>query len=185
MSTEPGPPARAAVAIRRRDSGDLAPLAAIVERAHAERGYPAVLPADLVAWLGAARFKASFVAVEGDEVIGQVSIAAAAGDAAEAAWSEALGVGSEQLAAVKRLVVDPSREGRGAGRALLEAAVGAAHAGGRWPVLDVHDRESRAVELYEAAGWRLVARLVVPPGAGIECATLPVRCYAGPPPPRP
>jgi GNAT superfamily N-acetyltransferase len=147
------------------------------------RGYPSVLPTPAGAFFAGSRVTSSFVALLDGEIIGQVSTASAVGDPAEGVWTSALGCSAERLCVLKRLLVDPRREGMGAGRSLLEVAVAAAHAEGLWPVLDVVDRRSRALRLYLRAGWRDVGGTNVPAAPGGDCAGLAVRCLVGPPPP--
>ena len=53
------------------------------------------------------------------------------------------------------LFVDPQHAGRGAGRALLDAAHGALRAAGcREAFLYTHEQNERALTVYEAAGYR-------------------------------
>ncbi len=165
---------------------DLPALAAIVERTHELRNYPQALPDDPAGWLTGAQapspFSTSSVAVRGGAVVGHVATATATGDRAAKTWSEALGIPAERLSVVKRLVVDPAHEGAGIGRLLLATAVAASHERGLWPVLDTVDQPSRAVRLYERAGWRPVGTVVIPAGNGGWHAGAVLRCFVGPAP---
>lgn len=176
------------VTVRARSDDDLTALGAIVERTFERSAYPEVLPPDPAGWLTGANartpFWSSLVALRRGAVVGHVAVASAIGDPAEQTWAAALGVPAERLAVVKRLVVDPAHEGAGVGRLLLETAVCLAHERNLWPVLDTVDARSRAVRLYERAGWRSIGRIEMEAGKGGWSVGATLRCFAGPPPPR-
>lgn len=166
--------------LRRRRGGDIAALTEVLRSVHELRGYPAALPRDLASWFAGPRETMSWVAVSGDgSPVGHVSAALAVGDRAEAVWTGALSLPPERLLVVKRLFVEPSREGEGLGRCLLETAVAAAHGEGLWPVLDVDATSPRANRLYVRAGFRLVGTLQLS-WPGVE--RFSANCYVGPRP---
>lgn len=145
--------------VRPRAADDLPPLLAALAHSHERHGYPRRREVVRADWLATADELVGLVAVASGRVVGHVALHPAAtgpdGDAGEvqaaAQWSRATGVPEERLAVVSRLVTDGSV--RGAGRALMTAAVRAAAEAGRTPVLLV-DPVADARSFYARLGWQ-------------------------------
>lgn len=152
-------PAAVPLVVRARRAGDLPALLVVLRRTHELEGYPVRAVAVSAGWLAADAELAGLVAVDGDRVVGHVALHAAAGEDAEVLgpWQAATGRDSDGLAVVSRLFTD--RSVRGAGTALLDAAVDRAAALGRVPVLLV-DPVSPARGFYRRRGWREVGSAV-------------------------
>lgn len=67
----------------------------------------------------------------------------------------------ERLGVVARLLVAPVHRRKGLGGTLLGVAAQAAHARGRWPILDVARHFDAAIGLYERFGWARAGRVDV------------------------
>lgn len=142
-------------------------MADLLLATHHSDEYPAVLPADLVAWGAGQNVIDAWVAVVPGEpatmtpsvgrpgdLVGHVMLTSVPdAGAATAQWVEATGLPVDQLAAVRRLVVAHRFHRTGTGRALLDAAVHAAHSLARRPVLDMADTLGAAAGLYAGAGF--------------------------------
>lgn len=96
---------------------------------------------------------AALVGEDDGELIGHVAVHERSARKVMALASDATGVEASGLAVVARLFVDPERRGRGVGMTLLEAAVEATIAAGRYPILDVWTELDGAIALYERAAW--------------------------------
>ncbi|HEX6916690.1 MAG TPA: GNAT family N-acetyltransferase [Phycicoccus sp.] len=150
----------AAVVLRPRSADDVPALVRLLEAPRAATGYPVRWPLpfpveDFVVRRGEI---GAWVAVDGDDVVGHVSLAEVAAGWEADAWVAGTGRPAAELAAVSVLFVDPAASGRGVGSALLSAAVDHARSLGRTPVLDVVSESHRAVSLYERHGLRVVGR---------------------------
>ncbi len=67
--------------------------------------------------------------------------------------ASSLGVPTEKLGIVARLLVSPDRRRRGIGQTLLHAAATEAVTRGLYPMLDVATHLQSAVDLYEHCAW--------------------------------
>ncbi|WP_329455638.1 GNAT family N-acetyltransferase [Streptomyces sp. NBC_01497] len=176
----PGSPA-VPLLVRPRTGADLDACADVLAAVHAHSSYPANWPADPAGWLSPPALEAAWVAVSGADggdgaVIGHVVLCRATpDDLAAHLWSERTGTDPSATAVVSRLFVSPAARGRGAGARLLAAAVDAARAAGRHPVLDVLASDTSARALYERLGWRPLGTAGQEWGPG-QVVTL--HCYA-------
>ncbi len=146
------------VVVRPRVPADLPALVAILRRSHEEHGYPVRASVVRADWLALPTELFAAVAEHAGRVVGHVALHPAAthdeGERLAArGWVAATGVPREELAVVSRLVTDGSV--RGAGLALLRAAVAAARAADREPVLLV-EPAAAARGFYRRHGWREV-----------------------------
>jgi GNAT superfamily N-acetyltransferase len=148
----------AGVVVRPRTDDDLPELLPILQRSHELHGYPVRASVVRADWLALPTELFGAVAEHAGRLVGHVALHPAAADGddagerdAAAQWAAATGVPAEELAVVSRLVTDGSV--RGAGLALLRAAVEAARAGGREPVLLV-EPAAAARGFYGRHGWR-------------------------------
>ena len=103
-----------------------------------------------------------FVAELDGEVVGHVCIQSVQGqaithahvdDSLDRAWSAGHGRPAADLATVSSLFTALSARGHGAGGTLLDAAVAWIRAHDLAPCLDVVQRQSVALKVYEARGW--------------------------------
>jgi GNAT superfamily N-acetyltransferase len=167
--------------LRVRTPADVPALAEVLRRVREADDYPTVWPDDVDGWITGNGNYGAWVAVHDENLAGQVGLTRPGAKAGTQRWAEATQRGSERLAEVTRLFVDPDVRGLGIGRQLLQRAVEGAHELGLWPVLDVrHDGRPGASRLYEAAGWRLIdsaPRRLAPE------VVRPFHCWIGPPPP--
>lgn len=163
------------VEIRAREHGDIAACLAIAERVHDQDGYPPRLPGDLRSFVVSPGALAAWVAVDGDEIVGQVVLNTTTSREVMRALRAI--VGEAPIAVVARLLVAPERRRRGSGRELLQVALDEAWKLGRHPVLDVAVHFDAAISLYEGLGWVRVAEV----GALIgDTAPLREYIYVGP-----
>lgn len=157
------------VTVRPRREEDLPDLAAALVQVHALDGYPVEGVADPEAWLRHPDELQSWTAVEATKPIGQVTLTRASpDDDAARAWHEGTGGNVDQLSVVARLFVDPGSRGSGAGRLLMEAAVGFARARGLAVALDVMLKDQDAIRLYERLGARRISELTHRYGDGLS-----------------
>ena len=137
------------VEIRRRHAGDVEELERLAKTVRASDGYPPRVP-DLFT---GPQVLTAWVAVADGEIVGHVALHETGASATMASAARATGWPAERLVVVSRLLVAPTVRRGGIGRQLLGTAVAEAHAGGRWPVLDVATQFDGAVALYESQGW--------------------------------
>lgn len=168
-------------AIRPRTDADRPAVARLLLATHESDAYPAVLPADLEAWGAADDVVAAWVAVDpAGAVVGHAVLTEPDHGAATPQWEAATGLSGAELGVVRRLVVHRRAQGTGTGRALLAAAVDAAHDLGRRPVLDMSDNLTAAGALYASAGFTEVGEYPLQlPGHLLRVLT-----WVGPPPAR-
>lgn len=124
------------VLVRSRSPADLRLCVEALHEVHESDDYPHRWPLDPVSWLTPENMAAAWVAEQGNRIVGHVVIV----DNPGALW-------------VSRLFVRPGHRGSLVGDALLrQARIGGAS------MLDVIERSSKAIELYERTGWSLVDR---------------------------
>lgn len=154
--------------VRERRNDDLPALAAALVRVHAQDGYPVEGVADPRSWLDPAHALQSWTALVDDVPIGQVTLTEAdPDDDAAATWTRHSGESADRLAIIVRLFVDPGRRKVGAGRNLVETALGHARETGRSVVLDVMIKDRGAIRLYERLGGRLLGEVTHRYGDGL------------------
>lgn len=126
--------------IHERAETDLDPLVEVLRRVHAE-GYPATWPDAPRDWLSPDGLFGSWVAIDGDAVVGHVGLSIPA---------------PGRMPQVTRLFVDPAHRRKGLADALLEVAEQSAP--GTHLRLDVTEETPAAWRLYERRGWCLTGR---------------------------
>ncbi|WP_441246276.1 GNAT family N-acetyltransferase [Kitasatospora sp. McL0602] len=162
------------VVIRERRSGDLAGCVAALVSVHAVDGYPVVWPGEPEGWLTPVGAVGGWVALVGEEVVGQVVLCRAGVELAGR-----VGLPEDGLAAVARLFVGVAARGRGVAGLLLARAAAEAAGRGLRPVLEVETRATAAVALYERAGWQLVGTEVAD-WRRLDGSAAHVHTYLGP-----
>lgn len=162
-----------AVTIRARRREDLPRLVEILGEQQPSSRYPFrwPLPFPVEQFIARQHELAAFVAEVDGALAGHVCVQSVAGSAAVngidggelgRAWSAGHDRPVEELAAVSALFTALFARGRGAGGALLEAAVGWIRGQGLAPCLDVVQHHSPALAIYEAHGWVRIAEVRPP-----------------------
>lgn len=166
--------------IRARAAADLLRVVAMVERSLERGEYPPYRPADLARFLTPPDLLGAWVAEVEGVVVGHVANHATSSAEVMAAAAVATGRAETELAVLARLLVEPAHRSTGVAEALVRRAEHEAHAGGRWPVLDVALHFTAAIRTYERLGWTRAATVTVVSHGG-----QPFRehVYVGPPPP--
>jgi GNAT superfamily N-acetyltransferase len=141
--------------VRPREAADLPACVQALTEVYRCDGYPQRWPAAPAAWLDPPGLVAAWVADLDGVVAGHVALV---GNIAESQAATVLDRPLDQLAKVSRLYVAPPGRGRGAGRALLDAASSSARQRGLSLVLDVVDASLGATAFYDRLGWRLLYR---------------------------
>jgi GNAT superfamily N-acetyltransferase len=167
------------VEIRHRHAGDLEQLERVAEAVRERDGYPPRVP-DLFTGL---HLLAAWVAVADGEIAGHVALHETGARATIASAVQATGWPAEHLVVVSRLLVAPAVRRGGIGRRLLGTAVAEAHAGRRWPVLDVATHFDAAIALYEAEGWTRAGVVTFRFRDGTDTRDANSFVYVGPRPP--
>ncbi len=165
------PPPDARVRVRPRTPEDLDACVAIVTEVHELDGYPSFLgDGGFASFVAPDDALGAWVALDGDDVVGNVARRPRSAPPSVDVAAAALGVGPERLGFVARLMVAPRARRRGVARLLLDTVVEAARALDRVPVLDVVTRDTAAVELYGASGWQRLGdvRLTMRHGEELE-----------------
>jgi len=142
---------------------------------HELDGYPMRWPADPPSWLTVPGTLAAMVGELDGEVVAHGLIRRADGTTAAAPLARASGHPVDEVVMVSRLYVAPSGRRRGAGAQLLDALLRAAAEHHVVVGLDVVDKDTAAIAMYERAGWHRVAT--------IPCDWAPDRqmhCYLAP-----
>lgn len=143
--------------IRARRPDEIDVCVGVLADVHAASGYPMFWPAAPAAWLTPENLLIAWVAEDEHGVIGHVALRGAVGESAAPIWSAATGLPPEAIAAVAKLFIAPSVQGRGLGAALLAEACAEARTRGLRPALEVLDHDQAAIALYERTGWQRVA----------------------------
>lgn len=169
------------LSLRPKVDTDRPTVVALMERTHAQSGYPLVWPSDPDGFANSAQERAAWVAVGSGRVVGHVALHDAKSDPVLPVAAHATGLDAPELAVIARLLVDPPEQGSGIGARLLTVATAAAHASGRRPVLDVNQASTGAVAFYEAVdGWDRIGSFEI----SLPELTIPLWAYAGPPAPQ-
>jgi GNAT superfamily N-acetyltransferase len=164
---------RPSLSVRARGPRDLPRLVEILAEQQPSSRYPFRWPLPFPAEQFIARDHelAAFVAEVNGEPAGHVCVQSVEGSAATngidgdqlaLAWSGGHGRPPDELAAVLSLFTSLAARGSGAGGALLDAAVGWVREHGLAPYLDVVQRHSPALRIYEARGWQRVGEVRPP-----------------------
>ncbi|HEV2068597.1 MAG TPA: GNAT family N-acetyltransferase [Acidimicrobiales bacterium] len=149
------------VRIRSRSGNDLPALRQLAEDVLRLDGYPPRLPRDLGRFIAAPDALASFVAVSEGQVVGHVCVSPSSSPEVLDLARRALGVSTQQLAVVARLLVSPAHRRNGFAQALLAEALAEVARLGRTPILDVATHFDAAMSLYERSGWRMLGQVSV------------------------
>lgn len=146
--------------IRPRKESDLAELIKVMQQVHEQDAYPSVWPAEPLAFIDPPQTLAAFVAEMGGEVVGQVLLREVTEPLPE--WVAVTGLATPEVAVLSRFFVAPSGRGHGLASQLFRAAWQEAERLGRRAILDVHQKNTAAIRLYEREGWTRVATVTAP-----------------------
>ncbi|NNN00366.1 MAG: GNAT family N-acetyltransferase [Acidimicrobiaceae bacterium] len=139
--------------IRQRTPDDIGDCARIALATHYSDGYPKFLPEDFESFLVHPDAITAWVAEEGHEVAGHVSLHRSTMPEAMRCASRFADVAEDSLAVIARLMVAPGFRGLGIGESLLLTSATYARQLGLTPMLDVVTSLNHAIELYERCGW--------------------------------
>lgn len=143
------------VAVRARTEEDLDACHAIAIEVHELDGYPNFLgDGDLRRFLQPDDTIGAWVAELDGEVAGQVVLRTSSAPQSADLAAVRIGVGRDELAFIARLLVAPRARRRGCATSLLDVAVRRARDLGKVPVLDVIQKDRKAIALYDALGWQ-------------------------------
>lgn len=164
--------------IRRRTSEDLDACESVAAQVQALDGYPSFLgDGGLRDFLQPDDAFDAWVALLDGGVVGHVVLRPSSAPPSASLAASELGVDTEELAFIARLLVAPSARRKGIAGALLDHAVADARGRGHVPVLDVVTRDVGAIALYEARGWRRLGNYDL---TLRNAATLSLAVYAAP-----
>ena len=167
------------VVIRPREAADLSGLVEIAEAVNRLDGYPPYFPdRDFVAFLVSDDALAAWVAEVDGRLGGHVALHGRSSKKVMEAAGTALSVPQDRLGVVARLLVAPDLRRAGIGRALLDTAAESCRARGLRPILDVGVALTKAVSLYDSAGWQRLGQVTVQFGGRF---TFDEFIYAAPP----
>ncbi len=171
-----------AYTVRTRDADDLDAVVEVAGDVHRLDGYPPYLPdGDLLGFLTSEETLGAWVATTTDRaVVGHVALNRWSSFEVLSVAEAMLDLSAEELGVVARLLVAPSDRRAGVAARLLDTAAQACWSMGRWPILDVVDRFTPAIALYERAGWSLLGTVEVTMPDGVKIRE---RVYAAPPEP--
>jgi GNAT superfamily N-acetyltransferase len=151
------------VLIRERTESDAGACLDLLLRVHGRDGYPLHVPvAEVPAFFTVEHEAGAWVAEQAGAVVGHVALRCPPDDPTMVVAERATGLSPDRLAMVSRLFIAPELRGTGLGRTLLRHATGQARSRGRRAVLDVGQRLTAAVDLYESEGWQRVDALHLP-----------------------
>jgi GNAT superfamily N-acetyltransferase len=143
------------IQIRRRTTDDLDACESVAKEVHALDGYPSFLgEGTLRDFLQPDDAVGAWVALLDGDVVGHVVLRPTSAPPSAALAATELDLDVDRLAFIARLLVAPRARRRGVAGALLDHAAADARARGHVPVLDVVTRDTGALALYEARGWR-------------------------------
>ncbi|WNI16254.1 GNAT family N-acetyltransferase [Actinacidiphila sp. ITFR-21] len=157
---------------------DVAGAAAALVEVHGTDGYPVYGVARPEATVRPPGVVRAWVAEADGVIVGHVAVRRPQGDeGAVALWREQSGEDDSRIGVVSRLFVVRGARGQAVGERLMREAMSFGRARSLRLVLDVVERDSAAVRLYERLGWRAIGGAQHPYGDGRRVA---VRCYVGP-----
>lgn len=142
--------------VRPRREDDLEGCVALLRRVYEIDRYPVIWPPDTVGWLTHRDALAAWVAVDGERLLGHLSLHTTDASRVRPEWCETLGVAIEELAVVSRFFVAPTARGSGIGGALMGCAEAHAARHDLRLVLDVAAHNRDAIGFYERRGWQRV-----------------------------
>jgi len=152
-------PPDGAIVIRRRSADDLDRCEALLRIVHLQDSYPFYLPSDVRGFVADPSALASWVAIDGDEVLGHVALHPGSTEPVIRLATEATGWPAAGFGVISRLLVAPETRGRQLGLRLLARATEEALMLGLRPLLDVDTSKPAAIALYEGAGWRRLGQV--------------------------
>ena len=163
--------------VRVRQSEDLEASTEALIKVHSTDGYPVEGVDDPQAWLMPTGLLRAWVGELDGKVVGHVLITTPQdGDAAAKAWANK-GNPVERIAVLGRLFVLPEARRHSLGKQLVRATSAYADEQGLRLVLDVMEKDTAAIRLYERLGWRRIGMTLHDSGRGED---IPAYCYISP-----
>lgn len=166
------------VIIRDRGPADLPPIADVLVEVHRSDGYPVEGVDDPIAWLTGAHLRRAWVALRDNDIVGHVAVSEPQpDDAAVQLWKARPENNADLLAIVGRLFVHPNARGNAIGERLMRHVAHYADDNGLRLLLDVMDKDTAAIHLYQRLGWQPIGTTRHPTGRG---DTVPATCFVLP-----
>lgn len=142
------------VVVRPTVSTDLDVLADVLVQVHALDGYPVEGVEEPRAWVELPDSLGQWTALLDGRPVGHVALLTpGGGDGAPRLLAEDLGVSVEQIGVLARLFVSPSARGKSVATRLIDAVAMSAHQMCLYLTLDVMQKDTAAIRLYESLGW--------------------------------
>lgn len=168
---------RGEVDVREREAADMAQAESALRSVHKTDGYPVEGVRQAAAWLKPSGLIRAWVAEFRGDIVGHCLVASPDGEEAAEMWREQSGEEFERIAVLGRLFVIREARSISAGRALVQAAQDWASRQGLTLVLDVMEKDTAAMRLYERLGWRRIGEAVHEFGEGQQTRAA---CYVAP-----
>ncbi|MEU5795243.1 GNAT family N-acetyltransferase [Streptomyces sp. NPDC047813] len=165
------------VVVRLFEDTDLSGAAKALVEVHETDGYPVEGVEDPQAWLRSDDVLAAWVAEAREVIVGHVAIMSPRGEDAVSMWLAESGENESRVAVLARLFVVKAARENATGKRLMEAAMSHARANGLRLVLDVVEKDTSAMRLYERLGWRKIGEATHHFGDG---QSIPAVCYVAP-----
>lgn len=165
-----------AFTIRRRNDDDLGACAEALIEVHRTDGYPVEGVADPRAWLQPDGLIQAWVADQ-PPVVGHVLLTEPRREDVVSIWTRHADNDGQAVAVLGRLFVVRAARHRSAGALLTRAAMTGAAEQGLRLLLDVMNKDTAAIRLYERLGWTRIGTAVHRYGNGQEILAY---CYVAP-----
>ncbi|MGW9555461.1 N-acetyltransferase family protein [Nocardiopsis sp. NPDC055551] len=159
--------------IRPRTENDLPACAAALREVHAKDGYPVEGVDDALGWLTPPGLTAAWVAELDGKAVGHVLVSEPHDEAAVMLWKEK---SDQPVYVLARLFVTPAARGHRLGGKLTEAAMQWAQERGHRLVLDVMEKDQKAIRLYENLDWARLAAIQ----HDVAGTSIPAQAYVSP-----
>lgn len=163
-------------AVRPIEDADVPGAAAALVEVHATDGYPVEGVDHPEAWITPPGVVKAWVADRGG-VLGHIAIMKAQGEKAVALWQKQSGEDEARIGVLARLFVLRSARKHAVGESLMRAAMKYAEGNSLRLVLDVMEKDTSAIRLYERLGWHFIGEATHRYGADQQ---IPAKCYVWP-----
>ncbi|WP_326677229.1 GNAT family N-acetyltransferase [Streptomyces sp. NBC_01237] len=163
--------------VRPIQDADVAGAAAALMEVHATDGYPVEGVAQPEAWITPPEVVQAWVGEVDHKIVGHVAVMRAQGEKAVTLWRRQIGEDETHIGVLARLFVVQSARKNAVGESLMRAAMDYAKVHGLHLVLDVMDKDTSAIRLYERLGWHFIGEATHQYGAGQQ---IPAKCYVWP-----
>lgn len=164
--------------IRERRADDLEAAARALVAVHSMDGYPVEGVSDPATWLQPPTLLRAWVAELAGDVVGHVLVSSpTSGDDAVRIWREHNPGAVDGLAVLGRLFITPEARGRRLGERLVRMASAYADDRDLRLLLDVMEKDTAAIRLYELLGWEHIGEALHRFGEDQQIRAL---CYLAP-----